>query len=229
MGVDLTLFRNFMKEQIAQWENLLVFLKKGDLTHLPAITICMEAGSGGSLVAKGVAETLGFDLFHGQIIQAIAEDGHLDPKVLASMEKERRSGVQDFIASLLDDRYLWPGIYLDHLDTVVHAVEKRGGAVIVGRGANFILSTERYLSVRVVAPLEMRIQNVAREYAVSEEVAKARILNRDSKRRAFVKKSFNADIASPDHYDLLVNTGKASIGEAVRTVAACWCRRHLTF
>ena len=227
MSPDPNLIQGFIKDQSIKWEQKRIRHKKGVETHLPVITICMEAGSGGSLVGKGVADSLGFDLFHGEIIQAIAESGHLDPGVLASMEKERFSGVHDFIASLLNDRYLWPGVYLDHLHKVVHAIEKRGGAVIVGRGANFILTPARFLSVRVVAPLEVRIQNVARKYKVPGDVARRRIHNRDSRRGAFVKKSFNADKTDVVHYDLIVNTGKSSIDEAVETVAAFWCRRFL--
>jgi cytidylate kinase len=143
------------------------------------------------------------------------------------MEKERLSGVQDFISSLLSDRYLWPGVYLDHLNEVVHAVEKRGGAVIVGRGAMYILPAERILSIRIVAPLQVRIRNIVRSYQVAEEAARRRILNRDSRRAAFVKKSFHADITDVLHYDLVVNTGKTSVEEAVEAVCTFWCRRFL--
>jgi cytidylate kinase len=228
MTADRNLIQGFIKEQGQKWENMRGHLKKAGKMHLPVITICMEAGSGGSLVAQGVADKMGFDLFHKEIIQAIAESGHLDPAVLAEMEKERLSGVQDFISSLLNDRYLWPGVYLDHLSEVVHAVEKRGGAVIVGRGAMFILPPERILSIRIVAPLEERIRNVARAHQVAEEVARRRILNRDSRREAFVKKSFHANLTDVLHYNLVVNTGRATIEEAVEAVCAFWCRRFLT-
>jgi cytidylate kinase len=228
MGPDLNRIQTFIKQQRQLLEKTAAYQKKQRLTHLPVITVCMEAGSGGSLVAQGVAEHLGFDLFHRQIIQAIAESGHLDPGVLAAMEKERFSGVQDFIASLLNDRYLWPGVYLDHLDKVVHAIEKRGGAVIVGRGANVILSPAKILSVKVVAPLAVRIQNISRAYKVTEEAARKRIVHRDSRREAFVKKSFHVDMADIHNYDVILNTGKATIEEAVDVVCALWCRRFLT-
>jgi cytidylate kinase len=228
MSADRNLIQSFIKEQCNRWEKMRVHQKKAGTTLQPVITISMEAGGGGSLVAKGVADNMGFDLFHKEIIQAIAESGHLDPRGLAAMEKERLSGIQDFIASLLNERYLWPGIYLDHLKAVVHAIEKRGGAVIVGRGAMFILPPDRVLSVRIVAPLDVRIRNIADAYQVSEEAARRRILNRDSRRAAFVKKSFNADINDLVHYDLTVNTGKSNIEEAVEAVCVFWCRRFLT-
>ena len=228
MSANRNLIQSFINEQCSKWEKMRVHQKKKATTLLPVIAICMEAGSGGSLVAKGVADKMGFDLFHKEIIQAIAESGHLDPGVLAAMEKERLSGIQDFIASLINDRYLWSGVYLDHLNAVVHALEKRGGSVIVGRGAMFILPPDRVLSVRIVASLDVRIRNIAHAYQVSEDAARRRILNRDSRRAAFVKKSFNADINDLVHYDLIVNTDKSTIEEAVEAVCVFWCRRFLT-
>ena len=101
---------------------------------------------------------------------------------------------------------------------VIHVIGKHGRAVIVGRGANFILPLQERFSVRVVAPLEVRVQNVTREYSVSENDAKRRILRRESRRRAFVRQSFHEDIADPLNYDLSLNTGKLSIKSAVNAV-----------
>lgn len=217
----------FLKDQLKKLEELRSHHKKNADGHLPVITICMEAGSGGSLVAQRTAERLGFDFFHRQIIQEIAESGKISPNVLEAIEKERLSGIQDFIQSLLDNRYLWPGVYLDHLHKVVLAIGKRGGSVIVGRGANFILPSAKTLSVRVVAPLDVRIQNVARVFKLSESDAKKRILNRDSKRSAFIRKSFDVEAADADHYDIIVNTGRLSIEAAVETICMLWCSRRL--
>ena len=227
MNLSQVLIQTSISEKINQWEAIRAHEKEGKVTHLPAITVSMEAGSGGSIVAQKIAERLGFDFFHREIIQAIAESGKLRPDALKLMEKERLSGVRDFVALFLDDRYLWPGVYLDHLKKVVNSLGKRGGAVIVGRGANFILPPEKFLGVRVVAPLETRVQNIARTYEVSNEIANRRILNRDSKRRDFVKKSFHVDITDSSLYDLIVNTGKISIEEAVVAVCEFWCRRYL--
>ncbi len=228
MASNQNLIQSFINDQLKQWEKIRDYEKKRGETRLPPITVSMEAGSGGSVVARQIAERLGFDLFHREIIQAIAESGHISADKLEAMEKARYSGVQDFIASLLDDRYLWPGVYRDHLKKVVNAVGMRGGAVIVGRGAIFILPRAETLSVRVVAPLEVRVQNVSRTFKVSDEQARKRISNRDSKRAAFVKTTFNADIADTIHYDLILNTGKLSIEEAAETVSTMWCKRNLS-
>jgi cytidylate kinase len=109
---------------------------------------------------------------------------------------------------------------MQHLLKVVHTIADHGRAVIVGRGANFILPPEERFSVRIVAPLEIRIQNVAHAYKVSAEKAKKRVIGRESRRSAFVRKSYNADIADPQNYDLTINTGRIRIETAVEAVIA---------
>lgn len=173
-------------------------MKKWDIkseARIPIITVATEPGSGGSIIAKKVAERLAIDLFQDEIIQEIADSAGISTENIEAIEKQRLSGIQDFISSLIRDRYLWPGLYLIHLTKIVDAIGKHGQAVIVGRGANFLLPSEKRLSIRVMASLETRTQNVVRTFGAPYEEAKRRILNREARRKAFVRNSFDADIA----------------------------------
>lgn len=212
------LVEEFVEAQVKTWKTRISKEEKKEEVRLPVITVCMEPGSGGSIVAQEIAQRLNFDFFHRDIINEIAKSSHISSQVIETLEKERLSGINDFISSLINDKYLWPGLYLEHLMKIVHVIGKHGRAVIVGRGANFILPPQERFSVRVVAPLELRIQNVAREYSVSENDAKRRILRRESRRRAFVRQSFHEDISDSHNYDLSLNTGKLNIKSAVNAV-----------
>jgi cytidylate kinase len=210
----------FVKQQIRKWESSAAEKDIKPEVHIPVITVSMEPGSGGSLVAQQIADRLGFDYFHRGIIQGIAKSAKIRATVIDTLEKERLSGIEDFISSLYKDQYLYPGIYMQHLLKVVNTIADHGRAVIVGRGANFILPPEERFSVRVVAPLEIRVQNVARAYKVAAEKAKTRVIGRESRRSAFVRKSYNADISDPENYDLTINTGRMRIQTAVEAVIA---------
>ncbi len=210
----------FVKQQIRKWESGPAEKGRVPEVHIPVITVSMEPGSGGSLVAHEVADRLGFDYFHRGIIQGIAKSAKIRAAVIETLEKERLSGIEDFISSLYKDQYLYPGIYMEHLLKVVNTIADHGRAVIVGRGANFILPPEKRFSIRVVAPLEIRIQNVARAYKVTAEKAKKRVIGRESRRSAFIRKSYNADISDPNNYDLIINTGRMRIATAVEAVIA---------
>jgi len=210
----------FVKQQIRKWESGPAEKEPKPEIQVPVITVSMEPGSGGSLVAQKVADRLGFDYFHRGIIQGIAKSAKIRDSVIDTLEKERLSGIEDFISSLYKNQYLYPGIYMQHLLKVVHTIADHGRAVIVGRGANFILPPQERFSVRIVAPLEIRIQNVAHAYKVSAEKARKRVIGRESRRSAFVRKSYNADIADPQNYDLTINTGRIRIETAVEAVIA---------
>ena len=212
------LVEEFVEAQLKTWKSGIPKEDKKEGVRLPVITVCMEPGSGGSIVAQEIAKQLDYDFFGHAIINEIAKSSHISSQVIETLEKERLSGINDFISSLINDKYIWPGLYLEHLMKIVHVIGTHGRVVIVGRGANFILPPQERFSVRVVAPLEVRIQNVTREYGVSENDAKRRILRRESRRRAFVRQSFHENIADPLNYDLIINTGKLSIKSATNAV-----------
>ena len=210
-----TSIETFIKDQIEKWKNQ-------TRTHIPVITISSEPGSGGRVIAQGLAKRLGIDLFDRNIVKEIAGSAHISGAVIETMEKDRLSGIKDFISSLVNDRYLWPGVYLDHLMKVVAAIASHGNAIIVGRGANFLIPAEDRLSIRVISPLDTRVNNVSKEFGVTREEAKRRVINRENRRSAFIRQSFNADVANPRNYDLVVNTQKldmdASLGAVIGMV-----------
>ena len=191
--------------------------KKASL-QIPLITLCMQPGSGGVPVARRVADRLDFGMFHTEILLPMSRTADVAPDVLNAMEKHRLSGFSDFIASVLNREYLHPDDYLRTLTDIIDILSKVGKAVIVGRGANFVLPPEKRFAVRVIAPLEVRIKNVAFAFGVSLREAEKRIKNRAAKRRAFVREHFHKDIEDPMAYDLIVNTGRLDIESAAEMI-----------
>lgn len=218
MDQDQISVEQFVNQQIKKWQKLYTADDKKRKAQIPVITLCMEPGSGGCIIAEQIAKQLDFDFFHRDMVHKIAESARISTTVVDSLEKERLSGVQDFIASVVQDQYIHPSIYLEHLMKVVGTIGKHGRAVIVGRGANFIIPPKDRFAVRVVAPLELRIENVAHRFRVPTDIAKRRVLIRENRRRAFIRQSFNADIVDPTHYDMMINTGQMSVDAAVASV-----------
>jgi cytidylate kinase len=220
MAKEKISIKQFVGNQVKKWERMYSQTDRQTEPRLPTITLSMEPGSGGSILAQKIADRLDFDLFNREIVEAIAKSSEIRETVIASLEKDRLSGIEDFIASLVKDYYIHPDLYLEHLLKVISTIAKHGRAVIVGRGANFILPAHEIFSVRVIAPLEIRIRNVALNYKVAAEEAKRRVIRRESRRKAFVRHSFNADISDPLHYNMVINTGKMNIAAAVEAVIA---------
>ena len=207
-----------IEEQVRKWQ-----IMRSERVEEPAslvITVSREPGSGGKLIAAGIAEKLGFDLFHQEIIHEMARSTQAETRILETLDEKRLSVLEDWISSLIHRRHIWPDEYLQHLMKVIGAIGKHGRAVIVGRGANFVLPPEKRFRVRVIAPLEERIRNVAREFNVDMDEAQRHVIKSESQRRAFVRQYFNANISDPLNYDLVINTKTSAINAAVKAVCS---------
>lgn len=207
-----------IKEQLERWKQRSTGEASTPPAKISVITLSMQPGSGGSLVAESLARQLDFDYFHRKIIKEIASSAKTSAAVVESVEKERLSGISDFIALLVKKHYLYPDDYLMHLMQVINTIAEHGSAVIVGRGANFILPPDKRFSIRVVADRDLRIRNVASAFNCSRDEARRRIVQRESRRSAFIRQFFHADIDDPLCYDMVLNTGTVDIHLAVEAV-----------
>jgi cytidylate kinase len=208
-----------IEEQVHRWQ---IMQKKEaeEKEGITIVTISREPGSGGRIVASRLADKLGIDIFHQEVIHEIAKSANVSEKLLETLDERGLSTLEDWISSLVYDRHLWPDEYLKHLMKVIGTIGKHGRAVIVGRGANFILPSEKRFSVRIVAPQAWRIKNVVKEFDIPAEDAKRRVMRTESARRAFIRKYFNADITDPTNYDLVINTATLNIDDAVNVISA---------
>ncbi|UCD31147.1 MAG: cytidylate kinase-like family protein [Desulfobacterales bacterium] len=206
-----------IEEQVRRWQMMRVTEKK-EAAGITVITISREPGSGGNILAKRLSERLGYDLFYQEVIHQMAESARVSVRFLETLDEKGVSVLEDWISSLVDKQHLWPDQYLQHLMKIIGTIGKHGKAVIVGRGANFVLPPQKRLSVRLIAPLEDRVRNVSKTFGISPDIAKRRVIKTDSDRRAFVRKYFNDDIRDPLNYDMVFNSGKLSIDEAVSAI-----------
>jgi cytidylate kinase len=212
-----------VEEQVKRW-HIIPAPEKKEEERISVVTISREPGSGGNILAKQLSEQLDYDLFYQDFIHSMAESAHVSVRLLETLDEKGVSVLEEWISSLVDKRHLWPDRYLQHLMKILGTIGKHGRAVIVGRGANFLLPPEKRLSVRVIAPLETRVKNVSREYNVTVGGAKTRVLKTESDRKAFIKKYFNDDIRDPLNYDLILNTGSLSIDDAANAVKGALIR-----
>lgn len=206
-------------DQVFQW-NRIKPEKKDAKSKISVVTISRESGSGGTIIAAMLARELAFDLFHREVIQEMAESANISTRIVETLDEKGLSMLEDSVAAMIRERHLWPDEFLRYLMKVVGTIGKHGRAVIVGRGAQFILAENENLKVRVIAPLPMRIQNVVQALDISESEAQKRILKNDSDRRSFSRKYFYADVTDPLNYDLVINTARMSIDAGVRSIVA---------
>lgn len=208
-----------IEEQVRSWQ-FAIAKPKTEAPFRPIVTISREPGSGGNVLGERLAKRLSVELFHQEVIHAMAKSAKVSAQLLETLDEKGLSVLEDWMAYLVDFRHIWPDQYIKHLMKVIGAIGRHGGAILIGRGANFILPPERRFSVRVIAPFDVRVANVVRSHQVSEAEARKRITKTDSQRRAFIRKYFNTSIADPLNYDMVVNTASTSIDGVVEAIAA---------
>jgi cytidylate kinase len=206
-----------VSDQVRKWE-LEREQEKAKEGALPIITICREPGSGGRFVANGIAEHLGFDLFDREIVDQMVLSAQISTRLIQTLDERALSVMQDWISTLIFEKHLWPDQYLRHLMKVINTIGKHGRAVIVGRGAHFILPPKNRLRLRIVAPFETRVFNVARNCDIPVHEAREWVRRTQANRRAFIRVYFHADVDDPLNFDMVFNTGKLSVEEIVNAV-----------
>jgi cytidylate kinase len=101
--------------------------------------------------------------------------------------------------------------YVRHLVETLLSLGTHGECVIVGRGATKVLPLETTLRVRVVAPLEHRVEAVRREHGISRDEAARQVEATDRERDRFVQDHFQMDPTDPSNYDLILNASRFSL------------------
>lgn len=217
--------QQIVEEQVHKWQREQTKEPEAKAT-INLITVSREPGSGGKLVAQGIADRLEFDLFHQEVIHAMANSANVSARILESLDEKGLNVLEDWIASVVHQKHLWPDEYLQHLLKVIGTIGKHGSAVLVGRGANFILKRNSTLRLRFIAPLQFRAEKVAQEFDIPTGDAHRRILQTESDRRAFIRKYFHQDIDDPRLYDLVLNTDTLSLEECIDSVCGIIHRRN---
>jgi len=209
--------QQIVEEQAQRWQRLRSKAAEAP-PSISVVTLSREPGSGGRLVAEGIAEALGMDVFHQEMLHEMAQNANISMRIMETLDEKGMNVLEEYISSLVLREHLWPDEYLKQLMNVIGTIGRHGHAVIIGRGASFMLPAGHCLRVRVVAPKEFRVQQVMAQFDVSHEEALRRITRTDSDRKAFTRKYFNCDIADPLHYDLILNTSTLSIIQCVAIV-----------
>ncbi|MBN2197058.1 MAG: cytidylate kinase-like family protein [Polyangiaceae bacterium] len=180
------------------------------VTHWPVITISREPAAGGSTLGYRIAERLGFSCWDKELLARIAEESAAIDSVLATVDEHATSKVEEFFRSLLVGDGYGQDDYIQNLAKLVESIAKTGAAVIVGRGAHYLLGPDRALRVRIVCSLEERIRRLMARDGISQTEARRRAKDLGARIKTFMRHHYRKDPADPHHYDLVANSGALS-------------------
>lgn len=209
--------KNLFLEKI---ENAFFNKKETQGKVLPLITLSREMGAGGKPMAKLVAKKLGrkWQVYHEEIVDKIAEEARLEKKLVSEIDENQASAIDEFLSDFFGRRYLSLSAYHQHLTKILTTISKKGNAIIIGRGAEYLFPEA--LKIRIICEMEQRIAWEIEFEKISRKEAVKRINESDKTRDKFIKELYSHNERKPHHYDLVIKTGPGlSIEDAADLIA----------
>jgi cytidylate kinase len=208
------------------------------------ITISRQYASGGSDIARLVADGLDWQLVDNEFVDAVAEQAGLSRQEVEERE-ERVPGLIERIARALaisspevfvttgEPAALQFGTEADLVRAtevvITRLVEEEPHLIMVGRGAQACLAQhEDTMHVYVVAPRDVRIKAAMRRLDLSRDEAADAVERTDAGRRRYVKTHYDRVWDEADSYDLVINTGKFTYEQAADLIVEAARRRGWT-
>ena len=199
--------------------------EKGEPCRHPVVTISRRMGSGARVIAAKLAEDLGWSLWDKDLLDAIAEDADVSRRVVESFDEKTISELELFARGALGDYVSSGFLYPVHLAKAVGAIARHGNAIILGRGANFLLP--KALNIRIDASDDVRIHNMMNYENLTRDEATRRLHESDREREQFISRVFGRGRVEHSHYDLLIWMDAFTNDDAVdiiKTALNTWCK-----
>lgn len=222
-----TVVETLISRQLHQYNRLKSLLRDDPRharpVHGPVITISRMAGCCARDLAQDLADRFGVQVWGRELVDAIASDRGLRREVVEKLDAGLVSNVDAWVRGILQNRLFLRDDYMEALAGTVKTLAETGGAVIVGRGAGFILGDRADLRLRLVAGEPHRLQILRQRRHLGRDEAEALMVHTDEARAAFIRTYFHADVDDPRHYDFVVNTERQGSGVLVE-VCECLVR-----
>lgn len=180
---------------------------------MTVIAMTREMGTLGKDVAAGLADKLGIEVVHHELVE----------QQLADRLNTSESAVNRFLEGKAS---MWERWKIDGKKFSRYTAEEvlelamRGNVLIRGWGAAQLLrDVPHVICLRVCAPMERRIQEMKQRLGVDNpEAARREIERNDDAHARTVQRQFQLDWRDPTRYDLVINTAYVPIEVGVAVV-----------
>ena len=170
------------------------------------VTIGREYGSGGRLIAQKVADLLQVPFYDKELIEEICrKTGYSEEYVKHSDMRPTGSFLYDLyfsgqVPSVSDQIF----VAQSH---VIRDLADKGGCIIVGRCADYILHDRKEcLKVFVNAPLDERVRRAREDYGVKNDKLESFVTKQDKYRASYYNFFTSGRWGAAANYDLCINS-----------------------
>jgi len=204
------------------------------------ITISRQIGSMGDELAERLSQELGYRYFDKLLMTEIAVASGLSEAEVIDYNEDNYK-IKNFFEQLFNRKTPLGKITVKEKDemgkTVIttktfdeenslaftQAVIKKlvdwDNVVIVGRGGQILLrNVPHTLHLRVIAPLEFRIENIMKKKGFSREDALKYISEKDRAAQEYLYRFYNVDWNDPELYHMVINMGMWNLDKIVKVI-----------
>jgi len=181
------------------------------------ITIQRGTKSGGEALAECVGKSLGYPVLGREVLQDAAAQLGV-PAHDVGQKMEETPGV-------FGPRPLITKLYVAAVTAALVEQARDGNLVYHGLAGGLLLQDlPGVLKIRLIAPLELRVQALMESHGMKEDEAEAYIQEVDEARLNWVRNVYGEDNTDSSLYDMVVNLGSFSIPEACEVLEAAAAR-----
>ena len=192
-----------------------------------AVTISRQAGCGALMVAGKLAaylqqhaphESTAWTVFDRELMDKVLADHNLPSYLAKFLPEDRSSQIEDTLADIFGVHPPAEKIVQQTAETLLQLAEL-GNVILVGRAGNIVTAKlPHVLHVRLVAPLDERIERICRDDKKSPAAARRFCVEAEQARTRYLQTYFHADINDPLHYHLILNTSRVGYENAARII-----------
>lgn len=190
------------------------------------VTISRQMGAGGTEIARRLAERTSWALFDHEILESMAGDDRVRQRIYERLDEHDADWLGAMVENLVQGR-MPADDYFPRLTRTILGIARGGSAIFLGRAADLILPREDGLRVRVVAPLEQRVERVAGRTHLDVAEARAEVERVDRQRIEFVRRHFRCDAECATRVDMIINTAAVTVEEAVEALVVIMRKRGM--
>jgi len=177
------------------------------------ITISRGSCSGGSLLADALHDRLGWKVLGQEEVSTVAAQAY------RMTEQELFRGL--YLPANFFERFTHRKTrYLLATQATVTEIFTDGNGIYHGLAGQFLFADLcNAFKVRIVAPMEYRIDTAMKRFGFTRGEARHHVLDTDEHRSRWGRQIFSVDINDADLYDLVVNLEHVSIDRAAAMIA----------
>lgn len=192
------------------------------------VTISREYGCAGFRIADRLADALNgrapadsppWTVYDRKLVDMVCADHKLNRVLVNSLDAQRKHAFGDLITGMFTGEPSTLQVFRNIAETVFQ-LAVNGRVILIGRGGSVITSRlTGGLHVRIVAPLDWRVKQVAAFERLDDiKACRRHVETADRERGRFARDFLDADLKDPHNYDLVFNQQRLGVDSIVDLV-----------